>query len=376
MCREISRDPLEILFDGYYYDITEFSARHPGGDVILYYTEKGEDATQAIQQFHNRFFPKVKSLLETMKKRPATQIEMYVEGQKYWGADFVLGAGGPIDPVIEVITRELKITNTMRFRDAHGRTDKTITINGGRTTLMNPKLNKVSVFLSDPLTPEEAKRHRDITNDFNELFYWMKSQGMFESSPWRIICRLEECAGRAGWVMHDAGHHSLTGNHIVDRRIHSIFLGILDGVGAAWWRRRHNKHHAMPQRIDYDGDLNTMPLIANSIEIVKDPRQGNSFFIQNQSKAPWFHSCRSPIKRIKMKNVNRVRVWAQFIDNRREKGSREDLLGSNPHSNAEEGARLLWKNAQKNEKKNNTSDVINKIIPQRNPLATIEVWSP
>lgn len=75
MCREISRDPLEILFDGYYYDITEFSARHPGGDVILYYTEKGEDATQAIQQFHNRFFPKVKSLLETMKKRPATQIE-------------------------------------------------------------------------------------------------------------------------------------------------------------------------------------------------------------------------------------------------------------------------------------------------------------
>lgn len=33
-----------------------------------------------------------------------------------------------------------------------------------------------------------------------------------------------------------------------------------------------------------------------------------------QSKAPWFHSCRSPTKRIKMKNVNRVRVWAQFID--------------------------------------------------------------
>lgn len=41
-----------------------------------------------------------------------------------------------------------------------------------------------------------------------------------------------------------------------------------------------------------------------------------------------------------------------------------------------EGARLLWKNAQKNEKKNNISDIINKIIPQRKPLATIEVWSP
>ena len=34
------------------------------------------------------------------------------------------------------------------------------------------------------------------------------------------------------------------------------------------------------------------------------------------------------------------------------------------------GDKLLWKNAQKNAKKNKTSDVINKIIPHRNPLVT------
>jgi len=34
------------------------------------------------------------------------------------------------------------------------------------------------------------------------------------------------------------------------------------------------------------------------------------------------------------------------------------------------GDRLLWKNAQKNAKKNNTSEVINRIIPQRNPVIT------
>jgi hypothetical protein len=34
------------------------------------------------------------------------------------------------------------------------------------------------------------------------------------------------------------------------------------------------------------------------------------------------------------------------------------------------GAKLLWKNAQKNAKKNSTSDVINRIIPQRNPFVT------
>jgi len=36
-----------------------------------------------------------------------------------------------------------------------------------------------------------------------------------------------------------------------------------------------------------------------------------------------------------------------------------------------EGESLLWKKAQKNEKKNNTSDVINRIIPHRSPLETI-----
>lgn len=40
------------------------------------------------------------------------------------------------------------------------------------------------------------------------------------------------------------------------------------------------------------------------------------------------------------------------------------------------GANLLWKKAQKKEKKNRTSDVIKRIIPQRSPLATIRVWRP
>ncbi|XP_035716591.1 acyl-lipid (8-3)-desaturase isoform X3 [Folsomia candida] len=240
-------DKLEILYDGYYYDVTEFSKRHPGGDIILYYTEKGEDATQAIQQFHNRFFRKVRSMMSNLKRRPAPDNE-------------------------------------------------------------------------SPLTPEERNRHQNITNDFNELFSWMQTQGLFAPSPLRNIWRIIECsliwmtgvyfcgnsrfslqflgavlfglgAGRAGWVMHEAGHHSLTGNHKADRLIQSIilvcvyhghFLGVLDGVAGGWWRRHHNKHHAMPQRIDYDLDLNTMPVVANAIEIVKDGRHGRSFFIQNQ----------------------------------------------------------------------------------------------
>jgi hypothetical protein len=40
------------------------------------------------------------------------------------------------------------------------------------------------------------------------------------------------------------------------------------------------------------------------------------------------------------------------------------------------GANLLWKNAQKKEKKNKTSEVINKIIPHRRPFITTRVCTP
>lgn len=40
------------------------------------------------------------------------------------------------------------------------------------------------------------------------------------------------------------------------------------------------------------------------------------------------------------------------------------------------GDNLLWKNAQKNDAKNNTSEMMNRIIPHRSPFVTIFVCSP
>ena len=40
------------------------------------------------------------------------------------------------------------------------------------------------------------------------------------------------------------------------------------------------------------------------------------------------------------------------------------------------GARLLWKKAQKKAKKNRTSEVMKRIIPQRRPRPTGRVWWP
>jgi len=47
--------------------------------------------------------------------------------------------------------------------------------------------------------------------------------------------------------------------------------------------------------------------------------------------------------------------------------------GGQQHPSSGVGDRLLWKKAQKNAKKNSTSDVINRIIPHRSPVVTYEV---
>lgn len=65
----------EVLYNGYFYDVTNFINKHPGGNVIRFYTEHGEDATQAIEQFHYRSMSRVESLLKSFKRRPATANE-------------------------------------------------------------------------------------------------------------------------------------------------------------------------------------------------------------------------------------------------------------------------------------------------------------
>lgn len=65
----------EVLFDGNFYDVTDFIKKHPGGSIIEYYTKSGEDGTHAIQQFHQRSIKRVTAIMSSLKKRPASDSE-------------------------------------------------------------------------------------------------------------------------------------------------------------------------------------------------------------------------------------------------------------------------------------------------------------
>jgi fatty acid desaturase 2 (delta-6 desaturase) len=48
-----------------------------------------------------------------------------------------------------------------------------------------------------------------------------------------------------------------------------IVYGVGCGMSGSWWRIQHNKHHAMPQKLGHDVDLNTLPLVAFTEKVVK-----------------------------------------------------------------------------------------------------------
>lgn len=61
----------------------------------------------------------------------------------------------------------------------------------------------------------------------------------------------------------------MIGNIAVDKFLQEVIYGLGCGMSGGWWRSQHNKHHSMPQKLGYDVDLNTLPLVAFTEKVVK-----------------------------------------------------------------------------------------------------------
>jgi len=211
----------EILIDGTYYDVNDFKKRHPGGSIINFYT-KGLDATDAFNSFHSRSV-KATKFLKGLPSRPAE------------------GAA----KVEEMATSELladfrKLTQELRDEG-----------------LFNPSPIHIAYRLAEIVI-------------MHALGVWLVQQGYYIFG----ILILGIVQGRCGWLEHEAGHYSLTGKIEVDKHLQNILYCVGCGMSSSWWRNQHNKHHAMPQKLEHDVDLNTLPLVAFNKEIGKKGHKG------------------------------------------------------------------------------------------------------
>lgn len=168
----------EILYEGEYYDITNWIPYHPGGNVIKFYTKPGEDATAAVQQFHYRSKDKVLQILGSFQRRAPGEGETdFVESSRKLNDD---------------------------FKNLHAEF-----VEAG---MFRPCLWHVSYRLLELV-----------------VLLCLSLYLIYRETPAAIAAGTVILAiffGRVGWLEHEAGHRSLTGRPRLDKLIELIFFGM------------------------------------------------------------------------------------------------------------------------------------------------------
>ena len=200
------------------YDVTDF--KHPGGSVINYMlANTGADATEAFLEFHMRS-PKAWKMLKALPNRPAQTPR----------------SANPDGAMLEDFAK------------------------------WRAQLEKEGFFR--PSLAHVAYRFAELAAMFALGAYLM-------SINWPIMASVVFGAffgARCGWVQHEGGHNSLTGSIWWDKRIQAMTCGFgLSGSGDMW-NQMHNKHHATPQKVRHDMDLDTTPAVAFFKTAVEDNR--------------------------------------------------------------------------------------------------------
>ena len=195
------------------YDVS--TLRHPGGDVI--YTHAGEDATDVFGAVH-----------------PASAFAMldgYLIGR-------VAGDRSRRDALIEADFRAMRAQLT---REGVFRASAAYYLLQLATTVA---LWCVSAWLLDVEGPAAF-----LCSALLLALFWQQS----------------------GWLAHDVLHHQVFANRRVGEVV-GVFVGnLFQGYSAAWWKDKHNTHHAVTNVArgarggGGDPDIDTVPLLAWSV---------------------------------------------------------------------------------------------------------------
>lgn len=213
-----------ITIDGVTYDITEF--KHPGGSIINY-MKNTADATEVFREFHHRSSDRVNKVLQSL----------------------------PIYPEIAppLVAPEHTLTDHQKAMTADFRE-------------MREKLVAQGLFEPDYI--HVYFRMLELAFYFG-MGTWLASYNIYASVLSFIAFKT-----RCGWVQHECGHLSFTGNKRIDRAFQVFTMGFGAGVSSSVWNSMHQRHHAAPQKIKHDIDLDTTPFVAFFNRAFESTRHG------------------------------------------------------------------------------------------------------
>ena len=98
-----------------------------------------------------------------------------------------------------------------------------------------------------------------------------------------IAVGLAVVSGQLGFQMHDAGHRQMFRRRGVNVAVGLLTANLLLGVSFGWWVDKHNRHHANPNNLDLDPDVD-MPAIAYSVEQAESRRGALHWVVQRQAR--------------------------------------------------------------------------------------------
>ncbi len=196
-----------VFIDGQAYDVARYAARHPGGAILLRFL--GRDASAVFAAFHG---PTARATLRALRWR------------------------GPA------------------------------------------------------LEAPPAESARDAEADFEALRLRAEAEGLFEARPlwfyghalfivglvvasacalvatphaWPLAALALALAWQqAGWLAHDFLHQGVHREKRHNDLVGLAIGGVLLGFSADWWKKKHNTHHALPNVLGVDEDIDTLPLLA------------------------------------------------------------------------------------------------------------------
>lgn len=204
-----------IVIDERVYDITNFAGKHPGGEKVLW-AMAGRDATDSFANYH----------AATVYKK--------------WLPPYLIGevTDVPVYPHVQ------------DFRN------------------IRQELLRRGLFETDPTY-------------YYKMYAWYAT--IFITSLYlTLVCEstLAHMSGAvmmglfwqqiAGWG-HDVGHSSVTHDFQHDALVGAKIGNALMGISVGWWKRSHNTHHVVCNSIEHDPDIQHMPVLAVTPEIMKKP---------------------------------------------------------------------------------------------------------
>uniref|UniRef100_A0A3B5MZW2 acyl-CoA (8-3)-desaturase n=1 Tax=Xiphophorus couchianus TaxID=32473 RepID=A0A3B5MZW2_9TELE len=207
--KHCSRNDRWLVISRKVYNITQWAKRHPGGShVIGHYA--GEDATEAFTAFHpDQTF--VQKFLKPLLIGELAATEPSQEGNK----------------------------NAAIIQDFE---------------TLRTQVEKEGLFKAKPLFFCLHLSHILLL----EALAWMMVWYWGTSWTLTLLCAvmLATSQAQAGWLQHDFGHLSVFKKSKWNHLVHKFVIGHLKGAAASWWNHLHYNHHAKPNVLSKDPDVN------------------------------------------------------------------------------------------------------------------------